>query len=161
MPARTDAKLPPINPYLTVKGAADAIALYQKAFGAKESERMVAQDGKRLMHAAIAINGGTVMLCDEFPEYGGPGAPSVEQPAPVAVTIQYLKPAQVDATFESAVAAGCRSVQDPQDTFWNARFAMLTDPFGHRWMLNAPLPAKKAAAPAAKKKTTTAKKKKA
>jgi uncharacterized glyoxalase superfamily protein PhnB len=26
--------------------------------------------------------------------------------------------------------------------FWNARFAMLSDPYGHRWMMNAPLPAK-------------------
>jgi len=26
----------------------------------------------------------------------------------------------------------------------DARFAVLTDPFGHRWMLNAPLPRKKA-----------------
>jgi uncharacterized glyoxalase superfamily protein PhnB len=32
--------------------------------------------------------------------------------------------------------------------FWDARFAMLTDPFGHRWFLNAPLPKK----PAPKKK---------
>ena len=43
-----------------------------------------------------------------------------------------------------AMEAGCKSVQEPQDMFWEARFAMLSDPFGHRWMLNAPLPAKKA-----------------
>jgi PhnB protein len=29
-----------------------------------------------------------------------------------------------------------------QDTFWNARFGMLTDKFGVRWMLNHPLPKK-------------------
>ncbi|HEX5958240.1 MAG TPA: VOC family protein, partial [Hyphomicrobiaceae bacterium] len=98
MPANTAAKpkVPTITPYLTVKGADAAIALYQKAFGAKQKERMTAQDGKRVMHAAIAINGGTVMLSDEFPEHGGPGAPSAEHPAPVAVTIQYQKPTQVD-----------------------------------------------------------------
>jgi PhnB protein len=151
MPAKTAAKVAPINPYLTVKGATDAIVLYQKVFGAKEKERMPAQDGKRIMHAVLAINGGTVMLCDEFPEYGGPGAPSVEHPAGVAVTIQYSKAAQVDATFQTAVDAGCKAVQEPQDMFWHARFAMLTDPFGHRWMLNAPLPAPKKKAPAKKK----------
>ena len=42
--------------------------------------------------------------------------------------------------------AGCTSSMEPQDTFWEARFAMLVDPFGHRWMLNAPLPKKKAPA---------------
>jgi uncharacterized glyoxalase superfamily protein PhnB len=39
--------------------------------------------------------------------------------------------------------------------FWDARFAMLADPFGHRWFLNAPLPKKK---PAPKKKAAARKK---
>ena len=81
-PSRTAAKpkVQPTSPYLTVKGAADAIALYQKAFGAKVRGRMAAQDGTRIMHADLAINGGTVMLCDEFPEHGGPAAPSRDEP---------------------------------------------------------------------------------
>lgn len=148
MPAKTTAttKVQPTSPYLTVKGAAAAIDLYKKAFGAKEKGRMPAQDGRRLMHADLTINGGTVMLSDEFPEHGGPSAPAPSNgiPPPVAVTIQYKKPADVDATFQRAVGAGCKSVMEPQDTFWDARFAVLTDPFGHRWMLNAPLPKKKA-----------------
>jgi PhnB protein len=65
------------------------------------------------------------------------------KPAPVAIAIQFAKPAEVDATFRQAVKAGCKSTMEPQDTFWEARFAMLADPFGHRWMLNAPLPKKK------------------
>ncbi|HEY7550331.1 MAG TPA: VOC family protein [Hyphomicrobiaceae bacterium] len=155
MPTRTAArtKTAPISPYLTVKGAADAIAFYQKAFGAKEKSRMPAQDGKRLMHADVTINGGTVLLCDEFPEYGGPGAPTNGGGSPVAITIQYAKPAEVDATFQRALSAGAKSVQEPQDMFWDARFAMLTDPFGHRWFLNAPLPKK----PAPKKKAAAKK----
>ena len=27
----------------------------------------------------------------------------------------------------------------PEDMFWGDRFAMVDDPFGHRWMLSAPL----------------------
>jgi PhnB protein len=138
------AKVQPTSPYLTIKGAADAIALYQKAFGAKVMSRMAEQNGPRVMHADLAINGGTVMLCDEFPEHGGPPAPSAMSPSPVAVTVQFAKPAEVDAMFRRAVDAGCKAAMEPSDTFWEARFAMLTDPFGHRWMLNAPLPAKKA-----------------
>lgn len=151
MAAKT--KMQATNPYLTVKGGAEAIAFYQKAFGAKETQRMMAQDGKRVMHAELSINGGAVMLSDEFPEYGetagAPLAPSKDKPAAVATAIQYAKPAEVDATFDRAMKAGCKSTMDPQDTFWEARFAMLVDPFGHRWMLNAPLPKKKA--PAKKK----------
>ena len=136
------AKVQPTNPYLTVKGAADAIAFYQKAFGAKENTRMPAQDGKRLMHAEISINGGTVMLADEFPEYGGGSAHSKDHPSSVAVVIHYGTPAEVDAMFGRAVEAGCKAKMQPEDTFWDARFAMLSDPFGHSWMLNAPLPKK-------------------
>src|SRR5262245_63702507 len=62
-----------ITPYLTVNGAADAIAFYQKAFGATEMTRMPAQDGKRVMHACLAIKGGAVMLADEFPECADQG----------------------------------------------------------------------------------------
>jgi PhnB protein len=139
----TKAKVQATNPYLTVKGAADAIAFYQKAFGAKENQRMPTPDGKRVMHADLSINGGTVMLSDEFPDHGGPPAPTAAKPAPVAIAIQYAKPAEVDATFRRAVEAGCKATMEPQDKFWEARFAMLADPFGHRWMLNAPLPKKK------------------
>ena len=137
------AKVPHLNPYLTVKDAAKAITFYKKAFGATESTRMAAQDGKRLMHAELAINGGMVMLSDEFPEHGGVPAPSTKSPAPVATAVHFAKPAEVDATYKRAVKAGCTSTMEPQDTFWDARFAMLADPFGHRWLLNAPLPKKK------------------
>ena len=65
----------PITPYLTIKGAAQAIAFYQKAFGATEVMRMPAEDGKRLMHAELALNGGRIMLSDEFTEHGGTPAP--------------------------------------------------------------------------------------
>ena len=140
-------KMPPVTPYLTVKGAADAIAFYQKAFGATENARMPAQDGKRLMHADITINGGRILMSDEFPEHGEEcggvvRAPTASNPAGLAIALHYTKPADIDATFRRAVEAGCTSLQEPQDTFWDARFAMLSDPFGHRWMLNAPLPAK-------------------
>jgi PhnB protein len=133
-------KLQSITPYLTVRGAADAIAFYQKAFGAKENARMPAQDGERLMHADLTIGGGTVMLSDEFPEHGGASAPSPGKPAGVAVAIAYDTPAEVDATFGRAVDAGCKASIEPHDAFFGARFAMLDDPFGHRWMLVAPLP---------------------
>jgi PhnB protein len=134
-----------VNPYLTVDGAADAIAFYTKAFGASERHRMPAEDGKRLMHAEIAINGGVVMMSDNFPEYCADGEvtlPTLEKPAPVQVALHFKAPADVDALHARPVKAGAKSVMEPADMFWNARFAVVADPFGHRWMLNAPLPAK-------------------
>jgi PhnB protein len=147
--------MPPVTPYLTIKGAAAALEFYKKAFGAKENMRMPAEDGKRLLHADITINGGRVLVSDWFEEYqmeGKVDPPSPRQLAPVAVALHYTKPADIDAAYRKAVDAGCRSIQQPQDMFWNARFAMLSDPYGHRWMMNAPLPQKKADTPAKKKK---------
>jgi PhnB protein len=129
----------PVTPYLTVKGAADAIAFYQKAFGATEEMRMPAQDGKRVMHAHLNINGGALFLCDEFPEHGDYVPAPTNGKSPVAVALAFTKPADVDATYKKAVAAGAKGMLEPGDQFWGARFAMLTDPFGHRWMLDAPL----------------------
>jgi PhnB protein len=126
-------------PYLTVKGGAEAIAFYQKAFSATENTRMAAKDGKRLMHASLTIHGGTVMLSDEFPEYGGPPAPTPGNPAGVAVAVALDAPAEVDETYRQALAAGATQITEPADMFWGDRFAMLSDPFGHRWMFTAPL----------------------
>jgi PhnB protein len=127
-----------IIPYLTVKGATDAIAFYAKAFGAVETKRQVADDGKRLMHASVTINGGTVMLADEFAERGGTPAPTPGKTTSVAVAITLDSAGDVDATFDRALAAGARPGRSPTDMFWGGRFAVVEDPFGHRWMLSAP-----------------------
>jgi uncharacterized glyoxalase superfamily protein PhnB len=133
-----------VIPYLTVKGAAAAIDFYKKAFGATENMRMPAKDGKRVMHADLTINGGSLFLSDEFPEYdNGSAAPAPGGKSSVAVALALSAPADVDNTFKQAVSAGAKGDMQPEDAFWGARFAMLTDPFGHRWMLNAPLPEQK------------------
>jgi PhnB protein len=135
----TDYKL---NPYLTVDGAAKAIEFYGKAFGATEAHRMPAQDGKRIMHAELNINGAVIMLADHFPEFCTNGAvtlPTFEAPGAMSVALHFATPPEVDATYRQALDVGGRSAMAPENTFWNARFAVVVDPFGHQWMLNAPL----------------------
>lgn len=130
----------PITPYLTINGAEKALEFYQKAFGATDIFRHPDEDGKRLFHARMTINGGTVMMSDDYSkDHGGPHAPTPDNLAPVAVSIALEKPEQVDAMFRQAVAAGGNGVAPPADMFWGDRFAIVVDPFGHRWMLNAPL----------------------
>jgi len=60
-----------LTPHLTVDGAAAAIDFYKRAFGATEVARMLAPDGKRLMHGLLRIGDSPLMLVDEFPEHGG------------------------------------------------------------------------------------------
>ena len=58
-----------VTPFLNVNGANEALAFYKKAFGAEERFRMPGPDGK-IMHASISLNGSSVMLVDENPQYG-------------------------------------------------------------------------------------------
>lgn len=135
-------KMPPITPYLTVKGADEAIEFYKKAFGATENARLPYEDGKRLMHAEIALHGSIVLLSDEFPEFDTVHAPGNENASPVAVALHFEKPADLDAAFQRAAAAGAKKITEPADMFWGGRFAALADPFNHRWLMHAPLPPK-------------------
>src|SRR5258708_5465468 len=60
------------TPYLIIKGAAEAIEFYKKAFGAKELVRMPGPGG-RVMHAEIMIGDSPIMLADENPDMGTRG----------------------------------------------------------------------------------------
>ncbi|HAJ03922.1 MAG TPA: glyoxalase, partial [Brevundimonas sp.] len=59
-------------PYLTIpsRGGQAAVEFYRAAFGAEELFRNLADDGERLMHSRLKINGSLIFLSDEFPEYG-------------------------------------------------------------------------------------------
>ncbi len=129
----------PVTPYLTIRGASDAAGWYARALGAKEIHRAMTEDGKRALHIHLELNGGTVFLMDEFPEQGGAVAPVDGPPPPVAMTLQLATPAEVDALHARATEAGANTTMNPDDMFWGARFAAISDPFGHQWMFNAPL----------------------
>ena len=56
-------------PYLCVTDTARAIEFYTKVFGAREKMRLTEPSG-RIGHAEIDFGGTTLMVSDEFPEYG-------------------------------------------------------------------------------------------
>ena len=121
-----------VTPYLIVKGAADAIAFYEKAFGATELFRMAGPDGK-VGHAEFRIGDSPVMLADEFPEMGAKG-PRAFGGSPVHMLI-YVE--DRDAVFARALAlaAGATVSRPLEDQFYGDRSGTLTDPFGHRWTI--------------------------
>jgi PhnB protein len=47
--------IPPIQPHLCVKGGVEAIAFYEKAFGATCAMRHMADDGIRVFHTNITM----------------------------------------------------------------------------------------------------------
>jgi len=117
-----------VTPYLIVRGGAEAIEFYKKAFGAEERFRMPGPGGK-VMHAEIQIGDSVVMLGDEWPEMGVKSPHSLGGPG-VSVMLYVT---DVDASFKQATAAGAKAKQPPTDMFWGDRYGKLTDPFGHEW----------------------------
>jgi PhnB protein len=125
-----------VIPHLTIGGgkAKDAVDFYTKAFGAEETMRMPAEDGKRLLHSHLKLNGGSLMVADDFPEYSG--RPAMTQPAGSTFHIEVP---DADAAWERALAAGASVAMPIGDQFWGARYGQVTDPFGHRWSIGGPL----------------------
>ena len=123
-----------LAPYLMVRGASDASAWYQRAFGAEEVMRMPVEGGDKLMHCELRINGGQVFMSDEFPEYGaslGDG--------PRGVTI-FMRVDDADRWFSRAVEAGATVKMALADQFWGDRYGEVIDPFGHSWAMASALP---------------------
>jgi len=110
-----------------MKGAAEAIEFYKKAFGATELFRME-HEGK-IGHAEIKIGDSPVMLADEHPEMGFVG-PKTLGGTPVSLMI-YVD--DVDTVFNRAIAEGGVEMKPLQDQFYGDRSGTLTDPFGHVW----------------------------
>ncbi len=117
-----------VTPYLSIRGAAQAIEFYRKAFGAKELMRMPGPEGK-LGHAEIRIGGSRVMLSDEYPEMDFLG-PQTRGGTSVHLHV-YVK--DVDAVIERAVAAGAKLLRPVANQFYGDRTGSVQDPFGHVW----------------------------
>ena len=117
-----------VTPYLAVRGAAQAIEFYKKAFGAKEIMRMPGPDGK-LGHAEVRIGNSRVMLSDEHEAMAFFG-PQTRGGTTVLIHL-YVRDA--DATVARAVAAGAKVVRPVQDQFYGDRSGSIEDPFGHLW----------------------------
>src|SRR5262249_50687119 len=118
-----------VVPHINVEGASRASEFYQRAFAAKETTRQPAQDGQRLLHCRLLINGGPLMLSDCFPEFGIANQPSV-------CFTMHLEVDDVDAWWERAVKAGAQITLPLAEQFWGVRYGKLRDPFGVNWSLS-------------------------
>jgi uncharacterized glyoxalase superfamily protein PhnB len=113
---------------MRVKDTSAAINFYSQVFGATEKFRLVEPSG-RVGHAELDFNGTTLMLSDEFPEYGmlapQPGAP--------AAMSLHLHVDDCDAVIARALQAGATLEMAAQDHFYGERSGSFIDPSGHRW----------------------------
>jgi PhnB protein len=123
-----------VTPYLSIKGASEALAFYKRAFGATLIYKLEMPDG-RLGHAEIQIGDSRIMLSDEMPEM-----PDVITRSPKTLGGSsagfaiYLE--DVDTRFQQAIDAGGIVKRPVTTQFYGDRSGTLQDPFGHCWTLS-------------------------
>jgi len=119
-----------ITPYLSIKGAAEAIEFYKRAFRATELFRLAMPNGT-IGHAEIKIGNSPIMLSDGCEE-----APCRDPQSLGGSSIGlhvYIE--DVDTLFAHAVAEGAKVIKPVHDQFYGDRTGTLEDPFGHVWSL--------------------------
>lgn len=121
-----------LSPYITVKGAEDAITFYTAAFGASLSYKLVDPLDGRIGHSEIKIGDTTIMISDEYADYGALG-PETIGGTPVKL---HLYVDDVDAVFAKAVSLGATELRAVEMQFYGDKTGALVDPFGHSWMIS-------------------------
>lgn len=118
-----------ITPAISISGAADAVAFYEKAFGAEELYRINMPDGK-VAHAEIKIGDSIVMIADDCGMEGATRSPENLGGSSASLLVHTT---DTDAAFKRAIDAGAKPLMEPADMFWGDRFAKVIDPYGHHW----------------------------
>lgn len=119
-----------VVPMLAIKGAAEAVSWYQKAFGAMEAPGRITMPDGRIGHTEITVSGTPIFIADEFLEHN-----ISPQSLGGSAVILHLYVEDVDRVFEVAVAEGALIVRPLEDQPYGDRSGKLKDPFGYTWMV--------------------------
>lgn len=133
-----------LSPQLFFDGeAAAAIALYEKALGAKVERIMrfsempgmdVAPERRdRIMHASLVVGGGRILVADTMRNTTGPTPKLAEGHG--TIHLEFESPTEMPARF-AALAEGGRVVVAVHDAFWGATYGQLVDRFGVGWAMH-------------------------
>lgn len=117
-------------PYLTIRGASDAIAFYQRVFGAEVVVRLDDPSGA-VVHAQLQVGPASFMLTEERPSMG---ALSPQTVGGSSTTVTFYVP-DCDKIVQRAIDAGAKPEMPLMDQFWGDRAGGIVDPFGHKWLI--------------------------
>ena len=128
-----------LQPYLNFQGTTrNAMTFYQQALGGQldmqtfgDAQHASANpDG--VMHAQLKVGSIVLMASDNMPDQ------KFVQGTNYWINIDCESVEEIERLF-AALAAGGTVMMPLQDTFWGARFGMLTDKFRVQWMFNCEL----------------------
>ncbi len=119
-----------VTPYLSIKGASDAIEFYKKAFNAIELFRLD-MPGGIIGHAEIQIGNSRIMIADPCDDVSF-GDPKTLGGSTVGL---YIYADDVDKMYSQSIDAGAKSINPVEDQFYGDRIGTIEDPYGHRWFI--------------------------
>ncbi len=128
----------PLVPYINFKGnAKEALEMYAQAFGGQIAfAQTYAESGQeakpemkdKIMHAMLVADELTLMASDVEEK-------DVKEGNQVSLSMDFSNVEEMENVF-TALSESANITMPLQDTFWGARFGMLTDKFGVSWMFN-------------------------
>ena len=133
-----------INPYFNFLGnTEEAFNFYKSVFGGEfttfqrfkdvpGSEQMSDTDKEKIMHVALPIGGGNILMATDALESAGH---KVTMGNNINISINAESEAEADKVF-NGLSAGGKIEMPLQKTFWGAYFGMFEDKFGIKWMVN-------------------------
>ncbi len=120
---------------LSLRGAPQAIEWYRQAFGASETSRSTAPNGRIV--AFLNIGNLEFGVVDEATEVGNV---SPETLGGTSVRLM-LHVADPDAFAQRAVDLGAELLFAVEDQPYGMRQGRIRDPFGHHWLIGRPIQA--------------------
>ncbi|MGZ5244261.1 MAG: VOC family protein [Bacteroidia bacterium] len=130
-------------PYLFFNGnCEEAMNFYKECLGGKldimhfsemPGGEVNESDKKRVMHATLTSGGIMFMASDSDSQHG-----DIPFGANVFVNINTDDVETADS-FYTKLSAGGQATMPMENTFWGAKFGMLTDKYGQHWMINCEL----------------------
>ena len=137
-----------INPYLNFLGnTEEAFNFYKSVFGGEfimlqrfkdtpEADKMAKEDGEKIMHIALAVGNGTILMATDALEAFGQ---KINFGNNIYISLTAESKEEADKLFKGLSADG--KIEMPlQDTFWGAYFGSWADKFGVQWMVNYDYP---------------------
>lgn len=121
--------LPGLHAYLSYDDPAGALE-WMARVGFTVVARLDAPDGL-VAHAEVRYGDVVLMVASADAEYDTPRL--VGRSVGSGLYVAVNEPADVDAWYERAVAAGAKKVFAPEDTEWGTRRARVLDPAGYEW----------------------------
>ncbi len=128
-----------MNPYLSFAGnCEDALNFYKHIFGGEilsimhfgDAPMEIPEDQKQqIMHSEFKAEGVHFMAADTMLEQ------QINIGTNISLSLDMTDENEQTSVFENLAAGGTVRMA-LEDTFWGARFGMLTDKFGVHWLLN-------------------------